>query len=732
MKKLTTIFLCVLMLTALPGYGSDGGAPVGFTDEMIEQMTESYLNMDIDAMIEMTREAGSPIDEETIKMMRDMQRAARDGTLADYFRGLGTPMASEPAANSVVTAPTASAPGISVPVQTGGTVQFSGALPSPGRTPSPGGPATPSGGPNGPGNNPKAPRRETPYDRFSRMTEWNVHINIVYEYTHEYSSHIVHDGSYPTFITGTEGRSSRSKGYFESEWSGVIRHPESWSSYYDPEYHGALKADVSGEETLEEISDCDVQLYIGIPDMASTAESHTYEYRVETVNDQYNTGGGGSYTHLSISPEGNYILKPPGGYLSMPGRYRYTVTNQGHATGLFGEDYPNYTGDNFSDGNEGDTDVSFHGTVSWEIENPLPEEGLTLTGEEVFTEESSNPGASHYSIYTITYTITPYEPPPLKAVITANSPVKRGDTVHLSGSESTGDITEYKWTFKASNPGGSQPNNDATIISRQADVTLLANTSVTLTVTDGRDTDSETKTMVVQANDFKTEFRHVDEEGELEPGVGSPPRLAFVNGEFKKLRGGLNVCAICLNKDSEGNEVNNHWLHPDPNSAAQEEMYTLKQVNDMGPWNGFYYLSDWKMKLHRKMLLNKYILEEGPVSLSGMKINFYKYNEEKGIKVKDYLAKVKEHEKMHSKLAEEALKVHDPAKECEKTFDSDEGGLKERMKAIIVASEQAIDGKSDDPLEKKWEGELYVVEEDTGRWHKITTQVGEDVGKWWP
>ena|GEM_PF-4518874 len=90
MKKLTAIFLCVFTLTVLSGCRAEAaasGAPHEMTDEMIEQMAESYLNMDIDGTIEIMREAGAPMDEATVEMMRDMQKAARDGTLVEYLRG---------------------------------------------------------------------------------------------------------------------------------------------------------------------------------------------------------------------------------------------------------------------------------------------------------------------------------------------------------------------------------------------------------------------------------------------------------------------------------------------------------------------------------------------------------------------------------------------------------------------------------------------------------------------
>ena len=92
MKKTAAIFFCMCMfvlLTTLCGCRAEAaqsGGPSEMTDEMIEQMTEQYLNMDIDAQIKMMSEAGMPMNNEIIEAMRDMQKMARNGTLGDHLR----------------------------------------------------------------------------------------------------------------------------------------------------------------------------------------------------------------------------------------------------------------------------------------------------------------------------------------------------------------------------------------------------------------------------------------------------------------------------------------------------------------------------------------------------------------------------------------------------------------------------------------------------------------------
>ena len=198
------------------------------------------------------------------------------------------------------------------------------------------------------------------------------------------------------------------------------------------------------------------------------------------------------------------------------------------------------------------------------------------------------------------------------------------------------------------------------------------------------------------------------------PGSG-PPFLRGIEGVC-----GMCVC-VCRNRF--------HDLHPWVIVSAPDEMYTLEQVNDMGPWNGFYYFNGWKMKVEPKTLINKYILPNGPIYRL-MEDNFYSYNKKQGADVDEFLAKVREHEKKHSELAERALLEHDPARRLERAFDTDRGRLDRNAKEIIVEADGAIRKDSGDPLALRWRGNLFMVNEDTMQWQREYDRTGEPGGKW--
>jgi hypothetical protein len=514
---------------------------------------------------------------------------------------------------------------------------------------------------------------------------------------------------YNGVVVGTEGSSRKKSSHFESEWRGLLKLvPGKGRVVFF--YTGELEGDVSGRTTEEGISECDVVIYpTAEPSTAKSRSSTIYEY---SAYGKYPGNPEAALGNLIITSEG-YILGLPGGSMSMPGRFRKTYMSRGKATGALGSDFELYSG-NSDDSNEGECSVYFHGVNSYGIKKPLPSEGLILTGQQTFSEKFDMPnGYSRYS-YTYTWTITPArERQPLKAVINAPFNVKHGEKVLLDGSESTGDITEYKWTFN----GGYYANDDAVILDRQSEVTLLEHTEVTLAVTDGQEWDYSTRIVnVLPRDDFKTKIKQTQEEGRIDK--SDSPVCTSQNGVLTaKWKDGENVCDIDLSMP------NPHCLHPDPDTAALDEMFTLEQVNDLGPFGGVYFFRDWKMSLERKILINKYILPDGK-AYQDMGQNFYTYNKEQGRDVDNYLKELRKHERRHGELMKEALNDNDPARKCESAMGRDEGELKKYAKEIIISSEKTIHTKSEDPLPVTLRGDMFMKQMETNLWRELPMKVG--------
>jgi len=571
---------------------------------------------------------------------------------------------------------------------------------------------------------------ETPFDRFAKEEMLEVRLRITYEDVDEKSTRYEGDGSAENgFVTGTKEWNSKETRLFNSTWHGILTRRHSYSGGNNIlEYGGNLEGYISGlahRVTLEENHG-----QVGSPDCRTRYDYSMSHSIIGTISGQYPEG---LEVHelLYISPEG-YHFSAPGGHMSMPGKQRTIYSLRDFADGC----YENYNR-KINEDNTIDAYVDFNHSCSLRIQGALPDQGLTLTGNDVFSkthtgfEPESSQSFGPNTRYTVTWTIGPVqERPPVRAVITTPPTITRGEKVQLDGSASTGAITEYKWTFKASNPNPSdaQPDNNATIRAPQTDVTLLDTTQVTLTVTDGKETDSTTQTVYVLArtpDKFGTNFTHVENEGTLNDSTRPVCRTVGKNANGKmeysgSWTGGENVCAI-------DPEAASHCLHPNPKSAVPADMFTLVPVDDQGPWNGFYYFRDWKMKLHRKTLLNKYILENAPPLLTSMSKNFQTINQENRGDVSGYLKAIRNHEKMHSDLMEQGLflgKGGDPAKECEKMFDKDGNHLTDKAVKAIQATEQRIVDKTKDPLPDSWSGRIFVPQDDTDEIHSFILHVG--------
>jgi len=576
--------------------------------------------------------------------------------------------------------------------------------------------------------------QETPFDRFSRLKEVEVHVCITWEQRREWTVlqeyKSIPDTSY--VASGYDKDHWVATPYFESEWRGVLKFDRSFINDDGDRqlvFRGDLEGYISGIEIRKHTFNRDVSE--GTAEWQDLAFGYIFDTQTDSLND-FSDG----LVYLDITRKG----------------YKFSISGDSK----YGEGQENFVEwryNRYMNGKQAtyshESNESTEPYVTYwcrhcypmPIEKPLPAQGLVLEGGEIFRFVHKNE-ANHqeHCRHDVIWRFTPVQPKKnVRAVITAPPAVKRGDVVHLSGSESTGEITEYKWTFKASNsnPDGVQPNSNASILGQEADVTLLDTTQVTLTVTDGTDTDSTTRTVHVLARspmEFGTKSEHVDEEGIFK---GIKPEGTPEGFDKETWKASDNVCVV-------DPDAPFHWLHPSPKSAVaippkdaddkdtnivmsvSEEMFTLATVKDEGPWNGFSWFKDWNLSMKRQTRLNEYLLPDGPV-LPGQTRNFYNVNEK--YVVDRYLNALREHEKNHGYLAKWGLVQGDPAGECESMYDKDAGKLRNDVLKTVREAEDRITKSSADPLRKTWEGDLLIFREGTGEIIRITTQVGEDGGK---
>jgi hypothetical protein len=357
------------------------------------------------------------------------------------------------------------------------------------------------------------------------------------------------------------------------------------------------------------------------------------------------------------------------------------------------------------------------------LKKPLPTQGMVLAGSDTATIGSGETIA-------ITWNLRPAgTKPQLEALPNVAPSVVRGQPLTLDGSQSTGDIKSYKWTFKLSGTSASEPPDpNAEKHGAQTTVVLLDSMTVTLEVSDGQKTDKKTVSVTVTPRkEFRTTFEIAMDEGTLPD--SSPPscRVAGTapNGEQEYAggwTGGENACAFDPPRSSSEPA---HIFHPNPENSAKDEQYTLVKVNDPGgPWDGFSYFDAWKLKIKRMTLLNRYVLPGAPPVFRGMTKNFYQMNVEMGNDVAGYLQAVRQHEKQHSDLMQQALAASDPARDTEKAYGKDEVKLRREVDDRIREAAKRLHSRAKDPLAEIWHGNLAVPQDDTYQWRTFMQHVG--------
>ncbi len=269
------------------------------------------------------------------------------------------------------------------------------------------------------------------------------------------------------------------------------------------------------------------------------------------------------------------------------------------------------------------------------------------------------------------------EPGGLKAVPGNQYSAVRGSSLKLDGSKSRGSIKQYEWEFSPacdSRTGGTKSKKKGKIVS------VLCDTDVTLTVSDGKRKDTARTRITVKPRRWETAFTHNKEAlWFVEPFIISPLHI----------HSGSNACNC-------GAAVSGHVIHRSDNNDWTE-LYDLEKIKDtQGPFDGWWYVSRLKLKAERNSWLNT---EFQPGSKT------YKENVRFGSKevFDTMLTKAEVHERLHSTIAEELLrkKDFDPAPRVEPFIEKDRQGLKEKVENVLRSSEAELVDAINDEKEVK-------------------------------
>jgi len=328
----------------------------------------------------------------------------------------------------------------------------------------------------------------------------------------------------------------------------------------------------------------------------------------------------------------------------------------------------------------------------------------------------------------------PPTPKKLRAVPGGPYTTERGTPLQLDGSKSTGSITRYTWTFS---PGTGCPAglslDSAELTGSQPTATFLCPVTAKLTVTDGKSEDSASVPVNVAARDWQTPFSMSAEGIDTGP-MATPPW--FNSPGYAGYEGGANVCGLCKGTADEDSN-----LHPPAKGGSWEPSggYELTLVTGPGgPFDKYWYVSDYAMEMNRMIVINPYILppESGGKELPYGMGSFYQKNTDSGYDVAGYLAGARQHEQDHADRMKAALAAKDPAKTIEPLINMDKDAIRNKADTTIREAEKDICIKSSDasqpPMRVTWTGRMVFPTSDTNEWKEGETEVGgfrQDAGE---
>ncbi|KAF0243807.1 MAG: hypothetical protein FD180_3062 [Planctomycetota bacterium] len=268
----------------------------------------------------------------------------------------------------------------------------------------------------------------------------------------------------------------------------------------------------------------------------------------------------------------------------------------------------------------------------------------------------------------VTVTLTPGAP--LLARIRGPFTFKRAESVTLDGSDSLGEIAEYRWRVDFDGREGPPADLTGQKVTFRALTTFKAVLEVT-SKSGGKDT-TKPREFEVQPRtgpDWKTKFH-------TKRGDDLTSRMSVAWGDsMGGLELGINECAKCPPGKNTG-----HQLHrsPDTNTTWIDVGYELEELQDGGPFDGYFYVLKQQFEVDRVERVNVNLKPEGEVEkLNRVVRNFGK--------VPLLLSQVQTHEEVHSKLTRETLNAlktgkKDPAR---------------RVEAVVGRSRQAAQDGAD-------------------------------------
>jgi len=323
--------------------------------------------------------------------------------------------------------------------------------------------------------------------------------------------------------------------------------------------------------------------------------------------------------------------------------------------------------------------------------------------------------------------VKPEPPKKLRAVPRVAATVVRGESLVLDGSQSTGDIRSYRWTFQPlpDSTGLSPPRADAAKEGDVARVILLDSMKVTLTVSDGKRTHSKTVSVkVVPRNGFLTAAHHHSENrvGVWES-APAPELRASGHGT-----GASNLAEATFRNDCEldPNQSPSHVVHPDLTRGNRSEYFTVAALEDPdGPFDGYFYVKDWKVKkIQRKTMISRWPVPSGPPLVAGQP-NWFDHNGKTRavayLRGADKAARLQT-SKMDEFLTNQYMNGTDPGSWAESSYGMDEGRLKDEVMLKLVKLESSLRAflafKAD-----SFFGVVEVWDPDKGQWRIVTVSL---------